>query len=132
MQGDGRKTKKSKPAAVSFRLAPISVARQSFRSSRIRRLSPERHHGVAGGAQRPRLLASALALVQLCPAWAARDAALPVALQPRLCVVHVRPIKAANNREKPMTIFDIALLISAVARLVAAFARFFAAFRRRQ
>jgi len=55
---------------------------------------------LAGGAQRPRLLASALALVQLRPAGAALHGPSHGACSPAFSPVHVRPIKADENEEK--------------------------------
>jgi hypothetical protein len=55
---------------------------------------------LAGGGQRPRLLASALALVQLRPAGAAFHGPSRCAPLPARSPVHVRPIKADENEEK--------------------------------
>jgi hypothetical protein len=55
---------------------------------------------LAGGAQSPRLLVSALALVQLRPAGAALHGPSRCAFSPAFSPVHVRPIKADENEEK--------------------------------
>jgi hypothetical protein len=87
---------------------------------------------LAGGAQRPRLLASALALVQFRPSCAAFHGLSRCATSPALMSVHVRPIKADENEEKTMTPIDFTLLIDALARLAVALATFVTAYRRRR
>ena len=86
---------------------------------------------VAGDAKRPRLLASALALVQLHPAGAAFHGLSRCASSPALIPAHVRPIKADKHEEKTMTPIDFALLINAAARLLAALAKFVTAIRQK-
>jgi len=93
---------------------------------------PERHHGLAGGAWRPRLLASALALVQLRPAWAALRDLSRHAVAPALASFTSGQSRRTEQKEKTMTPFDLALLISAVARLLAALAKFRGAVRRKR
>ena len=82
--------------------------------------------------ERPRLFASALALVQLHPASSALRGLSRSALKPAFGLAHVTPIKADKNEEKTMTIINCALLISALAHLVAAVAKFIAAIRHRK
>ena len=84
---------------------------------------------VAGFTQRPRLFASALALVQLLPASSALRGLSRCALLPAFRLAHVRPIKADANEEKTMTTIDFTLLIDALTRLVAALAPFIIALR---
>jgi hypothetical protein len=80
----------------------------------------------------PRLLASALALVQLLPASAALCGLSLSALKPSLSLAHVTPMKADNNEEKTMTTIDFALLIGALAHFFAALAQLVAAIRHRR
>lgn len=47
-------------------------------------------------------------------------------------LVHVKPIKADEFKEKTMTTIDFTLLINALAQLVAAFAKFIRAVRHRK
>jgi hypothetical protein len=78
---------------------------------------------LAGDVQRPRLFASALALVQLHPTWAALGAALLVAhgyRQPASFTL--RQSRPTKNEEKTMTIFEFALLTNALAHLISALA----------
>ncbi len=49
----------------------------------------------------------------------------------RLGIPHVRPIKADENEEKPMSILNCILLVNALARLLSALALLVAALRRR-
>ena len=85
---------------------------------------------LAGGAQSPRLLASALALVQRHPAGAASGLS-PVALFPAL-LSHVTPLMADITEEKTMTAFDIALLLNALAHVFNGLATLLSAPHRRR
>jgi len=48
------------------------------------------------------------------------------------CLVHVRPIKADEERGESMTIFEFALLMNATARLIAALGELATAIRQRR
>jgi hypothetical protein len=82
--------------------------------------------------KRSRLLASALALVQLCSVMPALARPFPLHLSTGLCLVHVRPIKADENEENTMTIIDFALLTTALARLVTAVLKLITSVRQRR
>ena len=80
---------------------------------------------LAGDVQRPRLFASALALVQLHPAMAALLAALPFVPGYRLSASFtLRQLRATKNEEKTMTILEFALLFNAFAHVLSALAAF--------
>jgi hypothetical protein len=77
---------------------------------------PDQRRLLAGDQLHPRLLASALSLVQRRPAW--RRSGPFLSFPHRLFFPHVRPIMADGHRRDFMRIFEIAFLINAFAHLL--------------